>query len=86
VLDKILKNRRVQLVVNRLTLALGDDQAGTAEYCKMPGDRGPAGLKLVSDLARGSRARSQEVENLSACFVGQRTEDSVWRPSLLFHN
>jgi hypothetical protein len=35
-LDKILKNRRVQLVMNRLTLALGDDQAGTAEDRQMP--------------------------------------------------
>jgi hypothetical protein len=86
VLDKILKDRCIQLVVNRLALSLGDDQAGAAEDRKMPGDGGPAGLKLIRDFARGSRACSEKVENLSPRFVGQSAEDGVRRPSLLFHN
>ena len=85
-LNQILEDRRVQLVVNRLALALGDDEAAGAEDREVARDGGPGGLELVGDLARSARTGAEQIEDLSPRFVRERAKDRVRGPSLFFHD
>ena len=85
-LDEVLKDGRVQLVIDRLALSFGDDEPTGPEHREMPRDGRPARMELVGDFAGRPWARAEEIENLPPRFVGQRTVERVGKPPPFFHN
>jgi hypothetical protein len=80
VLNQVLKDRRVELVVNRLAFAFGDHEAAGAEHREVPRDGGPARVELIGDLPGRAGPGAEVVEDLPACLVRERAEDRVRRP------
>ena len=64
-LHEILEDRRVQLVVDRLSSALGDDEAAGAEHGQVARDRRPARMELVGNLAGGAGAATEVASRMS---------------------
>src|SRR2546425_7210412 len=67
-LNEIFEDRRVELVVDRLAAPLGNHQTTRSQNSQMPGNGGPARMKLIGDFAGGFRPAAQELQNRAAGF------------------
>src|SRR3954454_24205014 len=65
-LNDVLEHRRVQLVMNLLPLAFGDDQVGIAQDGKVARNGGPARVEPRRDFPRRSRPLAEHAENVTA--------------------
>src|SRR6476646_5557015 len=74
VLHEILEHGRVELVVDRLSAALGDHEAAGAKHRQMARDRRPARMELIGDFAGGPWTAAQVLEDVAASVVGERAE------------
>ena len=81
VLDEVLEHRRVQLVMDRLPFAFGDNQAAGTQDGQMPRDRRPARVELGGDFTGRARAVAEEIEDVAARLVGEGAIDGVRRPA-----
>ena len=79
-LDQILEDRRVELVVDLLAAAFGDDETAGAQDGEVARDGRPARMELGGDLTGRARAGAQEFENVAAGFIGQGAEGGVFGP------
>src|SRR5438094_546936 len=50
---------------------LGNHQTTRSQNSQMPGNGGPARMKLIGDFAGGFRPAAQELQNRAAGFVGE---------------
>jgi len=74
VLNQILKDRRVELVVNLLSLPVGQHESSLTKDGQVAGDRWPRRLEVTGDLAGRSRAGAKQPKNVSTCLVAKRAE------------
>jgi hypothetical protein len=77
VLNQILKDRRVELVVNLLPLSVGQHEPSLTKNGKVAGDRWPRGIEVTGNLARRSRAGAKQPKNVSTRLVAKRAERVV---------
>src|SRR5712692_1812434 len=80
-MHEILKNRRIELVVNLLALSLREHESRVAKNSQMTRDRGPARIEPSRDFPRSPPPAAQHSQDLAPCVVRQSAERAVCRSS-----
>jgi hypothetical protein len=77
VLDRILKDRGIELVPNELPISFGEYQLCVAQDAQMPGDGRPARGKVLGDLPRAHRTAPEQTQDIASRRIGERTKDGI---------
>src|SRR5437763_7893854 len=77
VFHDVLEDAHVELIDDLLADARGGDELRLAQDGEVPRDRGPGGVEVLGDLARGPRPVAQEPQDVAAGGVGEGAEGGV---------
>src|SRR4029078_589321 len=75
--DEVLKDCRIELVVNAVAIAFSGDEIRLAENIEVSRDSRARGRKPLRDFTRRERAFVKHLNDLSPCWIGQRFEHYI---------
>jgi len=77
VLEKLLKDRGIELIANHRAFALGQDEARGAKDSQMARDGGPREREAGREVAGATRSVAERLEDRAPGWIGERAEDGV---------